>query len=201
MPKFLLFYQLEYLHHNYSIQYLKLVSFFIGTKPPDSVITCLCEFWQSAIKQCYLQKEKSCLSVCLCIPYARKQKIFYIFSCQADMLTACFEVWAWKKKTTLQLGRDKYFKTSCFFQVLLEVDLFFSWKWHLHRGWQKPSSDTWGVNAHPIVHFYLWSLGLSQVSINVVIFALACVFSTFKRLSKTWSGRPRPPFFFSIGGT
>lgn len=66
MPKFLLFYQLEYLHHNYSIQYLKLLSFLIGTMPPDSVITCLSEFWQSAIKQCCLQKEKF-LSLCVSI--------------------------------------------------------------------------------------------------------------------------------------
>ena len=63
MPKFLLFYQLEYLHHNYSIQYLKLLSFLIGAMPPDSMIACLSEFWQSAIKQCCFQKEKSCLSV------------------------------------------------------------------------------------------------------------------------------------------
>lgn len=93
MPKFLLFYQLEYLHHNYSIQYLKLLSFLIGTMPPDSVITCLSEFWQSAIKQCCLQKESSCLSVYLYILYARKQKISYIFLGHADTLIGCFEVW------------------------------------------------------------------------------------------------------------
>ena len=122
MPKFLLFYQLEYLNHNYSVQYLKLVSFLIGTMPLDSVITCLCEFWQSAIKQCYLQKEKSCLSVCLCILYARKQKIIYIFLCQADTMQAIlrFET----ENNAIQHRRDKYFKTSRF-EVFLEVELFF----------------------------------------------------------------------------
>ena len=86
MPTFLLSYQLKYLHHNYSIQYLKLVSFLIGTMPSDSVITCLCEFWQSAIEQCYLQKKKSCLFVCLCILYAWKRKLIYILLCQANTL-------------------------------------------------------------------------------------------------------------------
>ena len=86
MPTFLLSYQLKYLRHNYSIQYLKLVSFLIGTMPSDSVITCLCEFWQSAIEQCYLQKKKSCLFVCLCILYAWKRKLIYILLCQANTL-------------------------------------------------------------------------------------------------------------------
>lgn len=59
------------------------------------------------------------------------------------------------------------------------------WKLHPHRGLQKSSIDTWAVNVHPIVHFYLWSLGFCQVSVNVGIFALARVFSIFKCLSKT----------------
>lgn len=65
--------------------------------PPDSVIACLSEFWQSAIKQCCLQQEKSCLSVCLYMLYARKQKIIYIFLGHADTLTGCFEAWNLKK--------------------------------------------------------------------------------------------------------
>lgn len=92
MPKFLLFYQLEYLHHNYSIQYLKPLSFLIGTMPPDSMIACLSEFWQSAIKQCCFFKRKNLVSLYLYILYARKQKIIYIFLGRADTLTGCFEV-------------------------------------------------------------------------------------------------------------
>lgn len=92
MPKFLLFYQLEHLHHNYSIQYLNLVIFLIGTMPPDSVITRLSEFWQSAQTQCYLQKEKSCISMCLCILFVQKLKVIYIFLCQADTRSGCFKV-------------------------------------------------------------------------------------------------------------
>lgn len=57
MPKFLLFYQLEYLHHNYSIQYLKSVSFLTGTMPPDSVIT-FSVFWQSAKKAVLFAKRE-----------------------------------------------------------------------------------------------------------------------------------------------
>lgn len=127
LPKFLLFYQLKYLYHNYSIQYLKPVSFLSGTMPLDSVITCLCEFWQSAIKHCYLQKEKSCLSVCLCISLCSKadnhlhmlmptwntHRLFWGFSLYL------------KKKKADQHGGEKYLKTPCFLKYFLK------WTWFL----------------------------------------------------------------------
>lgn len=143
MPTFLLSYQLKYLHHNYSIQYLKLVSFLIGTMPSDSVITCLCEFWQSAIEQCYLQKKKSCLFVCLCILYAWKQKLIYILLCQAHYTCRLFWGLNMEKKNG-QIFQGifffffKYFLNwTCFYFLLLKVipppGLMDSFIWHMRR--------------------------------------------------------------------
>lgn len=116
MPKFLLFYQLECLHHNYSIQYRKLVISLIGAMPPDSVVTCLSESWRLAKKQCYLQKEKPCISVCLYIFYAQKQKMMYIFLSQADTLAGCFEV-----SKCYSTEKEQIFQNIVFF----EMDLVF----------------------------------------------------------------------------
>lgn len=123
MPKFLLFYQLEYLHHNYSIQYLKLVSFLIGTMPPDSVITCLCEFWQSAMKQCYLQKEKNRVSLCVYVYLICESRKSFTYSYAKLIHLQAVLKFEPRKKNTAQHGGNKHFTTSYFFKY------FFKWTW------------------------------------------------------------------------
>lgn len=123
MSESVLFYQLEYLHHNYFPQYLKLVSFLIGTVAPDSVIICLCELWRSAKKQSCLQKEKSCTSVCLCILCSKAGNNLHIL--MPSWCTAgCFEVWAWKRKCC-STWRRQIFQNIMFSEVFLEVAPFF----------------------------------------------------------------------------
>lgn len=73
MPKFLLFYQLEYLHHNYSIQYLKLVSFLTGTMPSDTVITCLCVL-AICQKSSAICKKRSLIFLCVYVYFMLKSR-------------------------------------------------------------------------------------------------------------------------------
>lgn len=186
MPEFLLFYHLEYLHHNYSVQYLKLVSFLIGTMPPDSVITCLCEFWQSAIKQCYLQKEKNRVSLCVYVYLICESRKSFTYSYAELIDLQAVLKFEPRKKKYCSTWREQIFHNVMFFQVLLQVDLVFL-ELHPHHVWQKPLPDTWAVNTYPIINFYLWNscLWLCHISINEKVFLLASVFSIFKHLSKT----------------
>lgn len=144
-----------------------------GTMPSDSVITCACEFWQSAIKHCYLQKEKkSCLSLSLCVYlYAIKQRIIYISQCQADTFTSC-------KKMLFNVEGTNISKCHVF-EVFRSIEL-------VSHGNRIPSNEVssapWETKSFPLLSLPMKTVSWKDSNCNkcgIILFANAFIWNIY----------------------
>lgn len=179
MLKIFLFYQLEYLHHNYSIQCLKPVSFLKWHNA-----SCQCDnmpLWVLAIcHKAVLFAKGEILSLCVSLYiFMLKSREPFTYS-YAKLMLGSFEVWGCKMMFFNVEGTNI---SKCHvFEIILDMDLvsvnppdlIASVIWHT-------DSD-----AHPLINLHLqnpWLL-LSQILINVEMFALSNASNIFKHLSK-----------------